>query len=299
MAAGDQITTDYQYEYNGILFGADTNYDVLELSQFLGYPQARTSTVGAFGRHGAVRGRHYVPERIFTVEMQVIGSSDDGSFAEEMGLVGHAFRIRSNPRDELPFVYQHPGRPKRVIFCRPINVAIPVNRTFSLKIPKVTVQFECSDPRHYDLELKEETATLPTTGDGLDFPLDFPLDFGLGSSNSVDIINGGDAPSHWTGTVTGPATNPRIEASSQITDETLFLAFQNLTIVDGEELVLDSRDRSILLNGQNRRSALIPGSIWWSIPEFPDILTIHYTSSDDPITTSTFTTTWSDATWGN
>lgn len=298
MTAGDLITTDYQYEYNNILFGVDTPFDIMELGSFIGYPSLRSSTADAFGMHGGVKGRHYVPTRQFNIQMRVLGQAGYASIAELKRLVGIAFSPRSNPDDELQFVYKFPDVPLRYINCRPVDMSIPVDRNYSLNIPNIAVRFEAADPRHYDLATKTEIASLPTTGGGLDFPIDFPLDFGLGSTNSIVVINGGDAPAHWTAAISGPVQNPRIEATSHLSGQTLHLAFQNMTIVEGETLELNSRDRSITLNGQPRRNALIPGSQWWAIPSFPDEMTIHYTSADDPITASTFSITWSDATWG-
>ena len=298
--SGELIVTDYQFEFNDFLFGCNTSFDVEELSGFLGYPTVRSSTVDAFGMHGGVRGRHYVPPRQFTVEMNIQGGSDALVYSNLRSELAFAFQPRSHPHDELPFVYQVPPNIRRYINCRPIDVAIPFDiRWANLKYPHIAVRFECSDPRHYNLEQNIEIATLPSPGGGLDFPLDFPLDFGAGTTSSIQLINNGDAPSPWTADITGPVINPRIEAISTTESLVFSLEFSGLSLSVGETLILDSRDRSVLLGGQSRRSFLTSSSKWFSIPPLPDFLTVNYTSDDTSLTTSTCTFTWSDASWGS
>lgn len=297
--AGELITVDYQFQYDELLFGCDTFYDVEELSGFLGFPSVRSSTVDAFGMHGGTRGRHYVPARTFVVEMNIQGSDSDAGFAVLRSQLASAFKPRSDPNDELEFSYQMPSNIRRFIKCRPIDLEIPLDIGFSNhKYPHVTVRFECSDPRHYDIETSTEIATLPSPGGGLDFPLTFPLNFGVGTTNIIQLVNNGDAPAHWTAEITGPVINPKIEATSAEDNNVLQLKFNNLSISLGETLILNSRDRSITLGGQSRRSFLSSDSRWWTIPEYPDYLTISYTSDDPSPTTSTTTFTWSNATWG-
>lgn len=297
--AGELIIADFQFQYDELLFGCDTLYDVEELSGFLGYPTVRSSTVDAFGMHGGVRGRHYVPARAFTVEMNVKGNDNDLAYANLRAELARAFKPRSDPHDELPFVYQLPSSIRRYINCRPTDVAMPLDIAFSNhKYPHITVRFECSDPRHYSLETNTEEASLPSSGGGLDFPLDFPLDFGVGTTSAVQLINNGDAPAHWIAEISGPVINPKIEAISAEEAQVSVLQFSGLSLISGETLILSSRDRSALLGGQSRRSFLTATSRWFTIPPWPDLLTINYTSDDPSITTSTATFTWSNATWG-
>lgn len=297
--AGELITEDYQFQYSNLLFGVNTIYDVEELSGFFGYPTVRSSSVDAFGMHGSVRGRHYVPARLFTMEMNIQGSDDDYSFAGLRSNLSLAFKPVSDPNGEVEFAYQLPSSIRRYINCRPTNIDLPLNIAYSNhKYPHVTVRFECSDPRHYDLEPNVEVATLPSPGGGLDFPMTFPLDFGAGSTSSIQLVNNGDAPAHWVAQITGPVTNPKIEATTDEESETVSLRLIGLTLSSGETLVLNSRDRSILLGGQSRRSFLTSNSRWFTVPEYPNSLTVNYTSDDSTPTSSTCTFTWSNATWG-
>lgn len=314
MAAGDLITTDYQYEYHDILLGADTDYDVEQITGFKGYPSVRTSTEDAFGIHGGIPGRHYLPSRLFTIEFNIKGTTDVNFATMEDDLV-RALAPRTIPRilpntspadaivsGEIPFVYQHPGSGdrKKFLTCRPVDLDIAVTRRYALLYPHVVARMEATDPRHYDLVTNIATATLPTPGGGLDFPLVFPLDFGVGSSNVATIENAGNADAHWTAIITGPVTNPRIESVSSLDDSKVhYIRFNGLSLIEGEALELGSRYRTAVLNGQSRRAFIEPGSLWFTIPPAPDELTIRYLSDDPTPTSSSVTFHWNNAYWGN
>lgn len=303
MAAGDLITQDYQYEYNDLLLGCDTPLDVEELSNFVGYPTVRSSIDDAFGRHGGVPGRHYLPSRLFTMTFNIMGTSDDDVYALLRYVTGTAFGVRSDPASEIPFVYQHPGITKRYINCRPVDLNWPVDRLYALAYPHISVRFEATDPRHYALEVKSTIASLPTSGGGLDFPLSFSgtggLDFGgAGISGSTTLANLGNAPANWHADITGPVTDPVIEMVSDTTGEEHTLEIDGLTLGVGEVLTFNSKDRSVKVGTQSRRSFLTPQSIWTTLPPYPETLTVSYRSADVPSTTSTATFYWSDAVWG-
>lgn len=299
MAAGDLIFTDYQYEYNGVLFGWETLMDVQELSNFIGYPTVRSSTEDAFGRHGGVPGRHYLPSRTFTMEFNIQGSEDDTEYAATRKLVTSALAPRSHPRDQIEFVYQHPGSAKRFVLARPTDLVINVDRMYALKYPHGTVRFEATDPRHYELETQLAMTGLPDTGGGISFPLVFPLNFGpgLGGGESV-VANTGNAPAHWIAEISGPVTNPRLECTNS-TGETYFLEINGLSIGVGEKLVFNSKTKAVLLGTQSRRSFLTPQSSWFTLDPYPETCTLRFRSSDIPVTTSTLTFTWHNAYWGD
>jgi hypothetical protein len=315
MAAGDLITQDYQYEYNSLLIGWNTDYDVEELAGLFGFPSVRSSTEDAFGMHGGTPGRHYLPSRVFTVSLNIHGITDDESFATLKYEITKAFGPRSLPRilpetslgtafvsGEIPFVYQHPGvgERRRFVNCRPIGMDFPANRRYALQYPHVDLRLEASDPRHYSYTTNIATANLPTPGGGLDFPLTFPLNFGVGSSNAATLENAGNADAHWVAEITGPVSNPRLEVTSNMDDTDIhFIQFSGLSLISGETLVLSSRYRSVLLGGQSRRSFVVPGSLWFTIPPYPNSLSLRYSSDDPSPTGSTATVTWNNAYWGH
>jgi hypothetical protein len=127
-----------------------------------------------------------------------------------------------------------------------------------------SLQLTAPDPLRYGAELNEETCTLPmsTSSGGLTFPMAFPLDFGEGPAGGrLQPANRGTAPSWPVWRIAGPCQDP------VITDTTTGerLAF-GLTVQRGEVLVVDTDTRTVLLQGAaSRRSALLPGSAWFSL----------------------------------
>lgn len=292
ISVGDLVASDYQYEFNGLLIGSGTPYDIVSVNNFFGYPQVRRSLDDKLGAHGGVPGRQYVPTRDFTIEFHIQAISDS-DFADRRRAVTLAFAPRSNPADQVRLVYQHPGTLKRFVFCRPTAISLVADRMYALKYPNVAVRFEATDPRHYTLASTQSTATPPEIEGGLTFPLTFPLTFGAGSTGDVVVTNTGTAPAHWNGVLRGPCTNPII------TDVTrgFELRMQPFTLLSGQELRFDTRNRTVLLGSQTQRTFLTATSRFFTLPAGEPI-TIRYTATTfEP--GSRFTMNHRNAFWGD
>lgn len=91
----------------------------------------------------------------------------------------------------------------------------------------------------------EANATVGTEG-GIEFPITFPLVFSSSSPvGAFDISNDGTAVVYPMIELWGPSTGPRIENR----DGDGYMSFPSLTLDDSEWLEIDTRDRTILLNG--------------------------------------------------
>jgi hypothetical protein len=293
MAAGDLITEIYQYEYNGLLLGADSDFEIDSITGLSGYPAVRTGTVDRFGRHGGIPGRHYLPLKDFTVQFSGVPASNV-AFKDLRDAVATAFAVRTDPTDEIPFVLFHPGRDDKLyIDARPIALDIPMDREWAIRYPHFSVRFEASYPFFRGLNTK--TSIILSTGDatGLTLPLSFPLDFGTATANSGSALNIGTAPAHWFADIHGPAVDPVLEESTLGKK----LSFSGLTINAGEFLRIDSITRSILLNNQSsRRHYLEPASSWFQLN--PGQATgIKYSQSGASPSTCFFK--WHDTYWSD
>lgn len=292
MAAGDLVAQDYQYEFNNFVIGVDTPFDVEEISALFGYPQVRRSLDDRLGAHGGVAGRHYVPTRDFIVSCNLLAATDT-EFRELRTEMSRAFAPRSDPSDQLRFVYQHPGAPKRFVLCRPTAVDLTADRRYALKYPALAVRFEQTDPRHYDLSPRTHVITPPTAGGGLTFPLEFPLQFEPGETGDSVIENIGTAPAHWRGTIRGPATNPVIVDVTRGFE----LRMEGFILQAGQQLVFDSRERSVRLGTQTRRRFLTATSKFFTIPA-TDPITVRLLASDTTSSTR-LTIVYHRAYWGD
>lgn len=119
------------------------------------------------------------------------------------------------------------------------------------------------DPRRYDTTETNTSTPLPdTTASGFAFPVAFPFGFGAaGAGGDVTVTNVGDISAWPQLTITAGATdliNPVVRNNST-GDELRF----GITLAAGDSLVVNTQDRTVLLNGTaNRRTALLSGSRW-------------------------------------
>jgi hypothetical protein len=294
MAAGDLITEDYQYEYKGLLLGAYTPFELQQMSGLTSLPNVRTGSVDRFGQHGGVPGRHYEAIRTVAATWDIFDGNDPEAFAARREELQEAFAVISDPTNVQPFVWKHPGREKRRIYCRPVDRTTPLDREFSFLYGSVAVRLEATDPFVYSNDEKVASGITPgeTTG-GLSFPLTFPLVFGAGSSGgSASVHNGGTADAPWTATITGETPNPKITH----VESGAFLEFTGLNIVAGDTLEIDAFNRTILYNGvASRRGFLTSASNWFWLQ--PGSNTIQFSSGG--ITTGSLTFRWRDTYWSD
>ena len=288
MAAGDQILYDWQQEYNGLLLGDKTNFELVSGDKLMGSPTARSGTIASFGRHGGVPGRHLLPLRDFFLKWD-IKAQDEDTFRTRRQLLGAAFAIRTEPEDELPLVFSLENRIYR-INCRPIDNYIPLNMDFANFYTEAAIRFEAAWPFIESNSLGSATLSIATTTEGLQFPATFPLVFGAGTGGSASVVNNGNAPAPWVATISGDTPNPRITH----VESGKFIEFVGLTIVAGDVLTLDSKNKSVLLNGTaSRRSYMTAASRWFDLQ--PGSNTIQFSSGG--ITTGQLTFTWRDTYW--
>ena len=67
-----------------------------------------------------------------------------------------------------------------MVFGTVVRRQMPVDYAYSYYGAKLTIQFECSDPRRYSLGEHSVFISMPDlVTDGLDYPLDYPLDYGM------------------------------------------------------------------------------------------------------------------------
>jgi hypothetical protein len=295
MAFGDLIVQEYQYEYNDLLLGVDTPYHMQEISGLGGYNALRSGTTDRMGRHGATPGKQFAPHREFYIKFD-LNSVDATAFGLERFIAMNAFKPRSQPDDEIPFVFWHPGSivGKTFIYCRPVDFNLQHDRDFALMHPMFNVRFEASDPTIKSITEFSTTLTLDPDPDGVTFPLSFPLNFGPSQNNDLVYTIFGTASSHWHVSLTGQITGPRIEQVS--TGKVLNLP--SLEVETGHTLEIDSRTRTILLDGTgNRRGDLTAASKWFTLDPGAINDAIRY-SANGPTSGSQITLTYRWEYWG-
>ena len=152
-----------------------------------------------------------------------------------------------------------------------------VHATFSLML-------FAPDPRRYSSELHTVTVGRYMPGGGFSFPASFPISFGTnGSDGTVTVTNAGTASTWPVLKFSGPSTNPY---AKRVGDGTIAAG---LTLVSGQELVVDCGLRSVLLGSASRRQFLTADDFFALPPGQSQI----YFSADDGA--GALTVEWRDA----
>lgn len=168
---------------------------------------------------------------------------------------------------------------------QPLRISGGWNKEFQISMV-------AADPRIYSNTLHTQTVNATDTGGaaGFSFPMVFPLDFGPASvSGQMFVENQGNAVSYPELTVTGPGTNPSIYNAT--TDETIALIY---TLAAGETFVLDTLNRTVLLNGTESRYSAVDflATDWWGLAPGTNDIRLQYFA---PQSGASLQVAWRDA----
>lgn len=270
MALGDLLTADYQIEYNNLLLGSGTPYDLERVNQLFGF-RSRTSTVTRFGRHGGTPGRNYTNVKQVDIQGNLIGVSDT-DFAARRLEFGQAFKSVVAPANAPYMAFRLPDDSGGLRFRakgRPLNVDFPMTPDYARQYPSFLIRMEFANPILEALDVRTQAYTMP--------------------SDTNVINNAGNAPAHWIATLNGPCTNPVINniTTSQV------ISFVSMTLGVGDVLIYDSLTGRATLNGVGQGLALATGFSWFMLE--PGDQSIQFISSN--ATTASFSLTWRDSYW--
>ncbi|WP_249227624.1 phage distal tail protein [Kutzneria sp. CA-103260] len=135
-----------------------------------------------------------------------------------------------------------------------------------------SLQITAPDPMRYGSVAYQQNCGLPQPAAGLTFPLAFPLDFGNPVGGSLLLTNQGTAPARPVWTIQGPCAQPTIV--NQNTGQRLSFSLR----LGAETLYVDTAARTVLLGDASRRSALDPGSSWFTLP--PGSTSVAFEAAD-------------------
>lgn len=149
-----------------------------------------------------------------------------------------------------------------------------------------SVSLTAADSRRYSTELHSVLTGRYVPAAGVSFPVGFPADFGgLGSGGIVHLTNAGTQPTPVLIYLYGPLTNPVVrwvEGNRTIGPR--------MTLAQGQTLVIDTAEPSIMLGSSSRRQLTTPCE-YFQIPPGDSTL---YLSADDG--TGSMAVFWRDAT---
>lgn len=263
------ITQPYQFEFNGLVIGANTVYDLSEVTGLLGFTN-RSGSTNRFGRHGGSAGRHYAEMKTIGIEGSILVTTD-ADFATRRKALAAAYNPIPDPYTKLPFVFMLPnaGTDKGFVYARPLGINYALNRAHALKYPGFRTRLEVLDPVLYSTVAGSQAYTMP--------------------SDTRAITNNGNAPGVWMLELTGPAVNPIITntGTGQV------ISFTSLTLSSNEQLVLDSATSTAKVNGNSKSMLLNGGFSWWNLEPGVTNISVSVTSAG----LATCTLTWRHGYW--
>jgi hypothetical protein len=160
----------------------------------------------------------------------------------------------------IPFYIKAPGVVERLVFVKPRGVRYDWATARRLGITSAQFLMYAEDPRIYDAS--QSTLNINYGGDtglGFSFNIGFNLDFGGGATpGGGSVTNSGNRPTPPTFIILGPVTNPTI--TNATSSHTMLF---NIILGAGETLTINTRDRTVYLNGTANRRNVMASPDWF------------------------------------
>ncbi|WP_028924192.1 hypothetical protein [Pseudonocardia acaciae] len=237
---------NYQYRlggWDGLLIGDDTPYRVENHDGLEGWAM-RTSDDDLPRGDGALRGVDLQSARQLMFELKVGGTQ-----AEVEQAMDTLYRALVPQRDsDWELIWRHPGRPLRMLRCRPISLS----RELSWRETLVNHQkfaLLSSDPRHYSASQRRVTV---------------PASPAATRPSVVSVLNEGNGYAYPTIRVTGPSSGEpvtRIELANTTHDVSFLVA---AVLPKGSTLLGDMQARAtgaprsvVTIDGQSKYGAWV------------------------------------------
>lgn len=290
MADGDLIVDDYSLEYRGLLLTGEGEIAITRIEGLVDLPPVRSGDQPLLRRHGSHPGDDFADVRTVLVQVEFY-AHDNARLAE---LVAALQAATAPGADEAPLVFQIPGvagGSKARLWCRPRRRSLPVDFDdgWFHRVPRGLVEFVATDPALLDNTEQNANTTLPTSAGGLTFPAVFPLLFGaVSTGGAITALNAGSFDADCTFRIDGPCDNPRIESITA--GRTLAW---NGSLALGEFLVLDTKSRTVLLNGTaSRYWQLDTSSRWFTLAPGDNEITFRATTPSAATLNMVWRSTW-------
>lgn len=227
-----------------------------------GLPNIRSATGVNQGRDGSWVSRQLYEGRYISFQGRIFG--------------GEPIDVE-NKRRELVSVLQRKKLKLRIItyagmeFVTEVFVManqIPINR--ELNIVKWKIDLLSEDPLFYDNSAGELLATVGKVMDGgFDIPFDIPFNLSAGGEPSV-VTNSGNETVYPIITISTPATNPKL--INRATNE--FMQVMT-TVLEGDKLIIDMRNKTITHNGLNIYALQRDGSTFFGLVPGVNVMEIQ------------------------
>lgn len=236
---GSLVTRSGHLQYGSMLLGAGTPARRRALVGWRNTPEANLADTPRPQAHGVYPGDIYGSELVVTYVFLLTGTPESKALAKDT--------IEAHTRldgVERPLVVND-GTGPWVRWARVIAREIP-DEDFTTAPVECSIQWVCADPRRYSMSEVLLGLTLPESSGGLEYSLAYPLDYGTFSVGSLAATNTGSESTPVVATFHGPLTDPTLTTPDWRLGFTIVLA-------EGETLVVDTFEGTVLLNGRTDR----------------------------------------------
>jgi hypothetical protein len=247
------MTVNIQWR-NAVIDSSLFSVGFVGMRGWLDSPDMRSSDSDRGGRHGQIPGQLLSSGRIFEVDWEII----DGNPATLRTMLA-ATTPTENPAEEPFTLTSFEDFPALVTMARVTHWSVPTMREFFAgKRRTGTWQFKATDPKIYNANSSTEVTALGTGGgSGLSFGpggVAWPAAFGSQpTGGGVVVTNIGPAATWPVFTLDGPLTGPAI---TNLDTGRRLMFNPSFVIAAGQQVVIDTDAKTVLLNGVGRRDAL-------------------------------------------
>jgi len=253
--------TDYTYAFGdtGQILNTDSmGLPFLDVTKVSGLDTAplRTTTDEHQGMDGTYIDTPFLSARTVVVEATLYTDpTQPETFLDQL-------RSDYNSNTVRPFYFQHPGQGLRFVNGQGGGCAYDVDASRRTGTQDVQLMVLAGDPYIYSYPASTGSVTVPTVITvGVGFNISFNVSFGGSSpSASANVFNSGTHTAYPVITITGACVNPVLTDGYGIT-----MQFA-ITLAATDQLVIDCRNKSVVLNGTVSRRSTLQGLKWFSVP---------------------------------
>lgn len=243
---------------DGLTIGAGTVFRWASFPDGLfNTPQIRVGDIARAQAHGVIAGQDWLGSVAIAFDIVITGTSRTDA-ETQLQLLLAAFAPSAV---DVPLDVRISGAPDEYrMYGRPRGVQTALGKGLLSGTIRARCEFVATDPRRYSTTLQTASTGLGTATGGLAFPAVAPFVFGAGGTgNTMSCPNPGTFPTPWVATFTGPLVAPTI--THVASGKALILSGANLAA--GETLVVDSKARTVLLNGTASRYLWLAAASQW------------------------------------
>lgn len=253
--------TDYTWAFgeNGFIFNSDSlGLPFIDVSQVTGLDDAplRTSTNERSQMDGTYVDTPYMSMRTVVITGTLYSDPANPE------LLLDQLRQAYNQNTVQPFYFQHPGQGLRFVMGQGGGFQYAIDTGRRLGVTNIQATILCGNPYIYDYPSQAQVTTLGSSaGIGTGFNMAFNVGFGGAiTGEGATVTNNGTHTAYPVIQLKGPLTNPVLTDGNGIS-----MAFA-ISLTASDQLVVDCKNKSVVLNRQVSRRNTLAGLNWFSLP---------------------------------